>query len=171
MAQAESAAILSGHQNITWAILIFGWFIVNRQNNLRETRKEIRAKLDSIIKLILEVEEVSVKFHTEDFDRNLARLIRSRIARVSVAIQSTQMPFPTEMTHRIARFRQSITLLNFDESDHEAKPQTDSLFDDIAEETNLLIDSIEEAYSSKYHSPLNKRLLGYLADKFSSRST
>jgi len=35
-------------QIITWLLIMGGWWIVNRQNNWREKRKEIRAILNQL---------------------------------------------------------------------------------------------------------------------------
>ncbi|MES9901581.1 MAG: hypothetical protein ABW168_02730 [Sedimenticola sp.] len=159
----QGAAILYGSGQVTWLIVIVGWFIVNHQNNNRETRKEILAKLDGTINLINEVEGVAIKFHSGDYDKNISRSILTQIDRISRAIASSHMPMPKNMTYKVVCFRKSITLLNFDESEHVFKALNDPLFDKIAAETQSLVDAIEDAYAYTYHRTVFRKISGKLS--------
>lgn len=72
---------------VAWLLVLLGWLVVNHQNNLRESRKELRASLDNIVKDIDALKELSLKYfttrHKDSYETafrikaELARLIRT----------------------------------------------------------------------------------------------
>ncbi len=59
-------------QTVTWFLVIAGWWLVNRQNNIREKRKETRTLLDKIKSLLDDLEKQAIKYHTSPQSDDLA---------------------------------------------------------------------------------------------------
>ena len=52
------------------AAIIIGWWVINHQNNERETRKELRQHIDRIINLLEELRNVATKHHLNPTFKN-----------------------------------------------------------------------------------------------------
>lgn len=143
---------------ITWLIVIVGWMVINDQNNKRETRKEIRARIDIVRKWIESAEIKAIEYHTSENNPPLARSIKSDIARISSTVNSIENILENDLPFLIFRFRSAVTLENFDATEHRVIEIDDDLIDGIAADTFALIDALEVGYSDKYHSHWLKRL-------------
>lgn len=79
-------------QVVTWLMVFFGWVIVDRQHHRREERKEVRAAMDSLEKMLDELEMKSIEFHQATlFDKKEAGRIQSSVQRVQARIQTTSI--------------------------------------------------------------------------------
>lgn len=136
---------------ISWIIVVVGWLIINRQHNNRETRKEIRASLMDLYRLLDSIEADAFAYHTTEPDVALARKIKRELdqiySRVRLALSDT---VTCDSSKQISEFRKSITLHNFDTVSFEKKAADDSIFDEIMIAKRQLISVLEHAYSQKY---------------------
>ncbi len=51
-------------QIIPWALVVGGWWIVNKQNNFREKRKETRALLNQLLDDLDAIKKQEFSYHT-----------------------------------------------------------------------------------------------------------
>lgn len=136
----------------TWIIILIGWIVVNWQNDSRETRKEIRAKLDFIQKLIAEIEDDAYHYHTDSNNSALARKIKRKIESAFGLISEISPFFSSTPTFEMAQFRRSVTLRNFANHDYRQLTENDEILDDIGHAAFDLARALEKQYSQKYHS-------------------
>ncbi|RLW63947.1 MAG: hypothetical protein B6D73_14255 [gamma proteobacterium symbiont of Stewartia floridana] len=135
----------------TWAVIIIGWVFVDHLNNQRETRKEIRARVDQIQTWIMEIADDATSYHTSDRDLSAERKLKSQIARTTKAISSLNLMIDSSLPYLAFQFRNSISLHNFDTPDHKALSLTDEIIENIAGAAQDLIDALENTYTKKYH--------------------
>jgi len=141
---------------VGWILIIAGWFYTNHQNNVRESRKELRSFLDNVIKDIDEVQQKALEYYTKSPDETLKlgfeikasqqRLI-AKIERIGRIHSSFKNTIP------VIDFMDSITGNDFEILDRKARSfnQTeDPLLMTISLETNKLIDILEVNYCSEF---------------------
>lgn len=136
---------------VSWCIVIIGWLIINHQHNSRETRKEIRASLVELYKLLDVIEADAFAYHTGAADQALSRKIKRELdqiyARVSLALAKT---ITCDCSKEITSFRKSITLENFETANFKKKSPDDEMFTGILVAKRRLITVLEHAYTEKY---------------------
>lgn len=138
-------------QSISWIIIFVGWALVNYQNNCRETRKEIRASLIDLYKILDGIEDAAFEYHTKTGDPVVARRIRRDIQQISSRIiMARRGPMRIDYARPLAALRKSITYDNFDSANFVAKNPQDVFFDSISESKRNLIFALERAYSAAY---------------------
>lgn len=153
----------------TWIIIIVGWIVVNQQANVRETRKELRARVDLVQTWIFELVDLATGYHTGEsgtLDKYSngyqERVIKSRLDRVTRTVsslgRSTLGKSPYSPPYQAYYFRRAVTLHNFDTSEYKVQSPDSKLIGDIAMTAQSLMDSLEEAYSNRYHRPRKLRL-------------
>ena len=149
--ECASGALVSNYA-VTWVVIILGWFIVNHQNNKRETRKEIRTQLDIFTKKIKLLEDNSIRYHKNaHHDPNLSKTIKRDIDYLIKLTKRLKLLETTILNRRIITFRKSITFDNFDNQDKHIKQNEDSpLIAAIYVSCDDFIDSLEHAYIKKF---------------------
>jgi hypothetical protein len=136
---------------ISWIVIFVGWYIVNRQNNNRETRKEVRASMLSLYRHLDEIEIDAIAYHTGDGDPLLARKIKRDIDQIPARIALAQRgSMKCRYSMYLIQFRQAITLNNFDSASFAPKDPTDRFFDAIVVSKRSLIYSLDRAYNRAY---------------------
>lgn len=147
---------------ITWIIAAGGWFVVNNQNNSRETRKEINNKIYGLIKSIEDIEEGAIKFHTADiFDEYTTNKILGDIYRASQKVNALNGIGFSINTQAMISLKKAITLNNFDASSFKKQNMNSTIIYEIEDSTNNVISILENAYintfnASPKHNPLAK---------------
>ena len=137
-------------QAITWLIVLFGWNIVNAQNNQRERRKEVRTSTDRLKERLEKLEQMAIAFHRSDFDSERARLIQGELQRISQTAIRTGLLTTVDYNRFTVDLRRSITLKNFDSTSHIILPLSDPLLDRISCAINNIIEALEDGFSRKY---------------------
>jgi hypothetical protein len=136
---------------VSWVLIVAGWVVVNHQNNKRETRKEVRASLLEVYKLLDEIEDAAYEYHSTDGDAGKARKIVRAIQQIAPRIiMARRGPIKFKYTKALADFRRAITFSNFDTSAFERKRPEDPFFDQIAAAKRELITALEQAYAQAY---------------------
>lgn len=138
---------------VTWGLVILGWVIVNRQNNNRETRKEIRAALFDLYKLLDEIEDEAVKYHTSETpDGILGRRIKRNLSQLSLRIKlASRGLLKCKTAVLVAAFRRSITWENFETSNFKQKAPEDRFFEVILDAKRSLISVLDSAFNNRFH--------------------
>lgn len=137
-------------QIITWVIVVGGWLIVNSQNNDRERRKEVRLALDKLCTKIEEIEYTARTFHQNDYDVEVADKLKLSIDRIIRTAARLEILDSKILSHNAIRLRKSVTLENFDVSNHVPLHGKDSQLSDISDAAEKLIGALEGAYIKRY---------------------
>lgn len=142
-------------QIVTWVLVITGWLIVNYQNNRRESRKEIRQKLDALKKYSLEIETSAIEHHTTKQEHTRCLAIKRGLARISSDLRilvATGLTVSDPAT-KMARVRQAITYDNFETISYSPVATDSDLVESISLSFDELFDSLELAYSRHFTRP------------------
>lgn len=153
MAQPPSDASEVCHlitQIVTWLIVVGGWLIVNSQNNGRERRKEVRQAFDKLCTKIEEVEYSARTFHQNIYNAEAADKLKLSIDKIIRAIARLEVLDSKILSHNAIHLRKSITLNNFDTSNHVPLNGTHPQLADISNAAEKLIGAIESAYAKRY---------------------
>jgi len=145
--------------------IVIGWGVISYQNSCLQTRKEIRARIDSIQDRVEQLERRAIKFHTTSYEAYLGQEIRISIQRIANEITLLQIAIPNDFSQEVRMLRQSMTLKNFDQSTHKPLQQNSRVISLIAEACENLTHKIDTAYTSKFHAPLHERIKASLDQK------
>jgi len=132
--------------------VIFGWWVVNRQHNKREERKEVRAALNALYELLNQIEADAFDYHTSEvanlsLSRKIKRQLSQIYTRVNLAFQNV---VECNCARDVTTFRQAVTLQNFDDANHKALEPSDPLFDSITAAKERLVAKVEQAFVKHY---------------------
>jgi hypothetical protein len=143
-------------QIVTWVLVVGGWFFVNRQNNLRETRKEVRALLNSMLQDLRQLEKQALEYHCTKIDEAVAFDIRRLTKRLgsNIAILDHADVPTKQITIALVALRQATTRRNFQSSQGAIVARNHEIPRSIESAVASLEHEIEDAYSLKYHRPL-----------------
>lgn len=135
-----------------WLLVVAGWVVVNRQNNSRERRKEVRTVVDSTEKLILEIEVAARKYYalpgTDSDAATLALEIKASLRTLSSRMKVLRLLSPTfASNNELIAFRTAVTGGDFEASQRPACPPTHRVFSEISAEAGALVNFLNERYS------------------------
>ena len=140
-------------QVVTWLLVILGWWLVNRQNNIREKRKEIRAFIDKLQNSLDELESHAIKYHTseksDDLAFSLKRSLNKKIPNKIALLKSRNLDM-NKCYPYMKQLRQAITLENFDTANFHPRDISDDLLKKIWLSKENLSHEIEMVFSKKY---------------------
>lgn len=140
-------------QIITWILIVAGWIIVHYLTVTRERHKEIREQKSNLCSAIIEIEKNAIAFHQSlDFNPDLARNLMSSICRISNSISKPPLKNLRVAPDHIKKFRQSITLKNFEKRDFLTLEPNSRIISNISLSTERLINALDDSYSIKYMS-------------------
>ncbi|WP_313226744.1 hypothetical protein [Stutzerimonas chloritidismutans] len=158
----QGAQLLSkwslGLYSITWFLVVFGWIIVNWQNNRREDRKEIRNSITAITTEIMVLESLAAKYHTGK-QRSIKKenRITYSISRISDHIRHLGF-LERVFDEDIGNLRSSITLNNFQTSDFQSQEIGSELVENIRDYCQVLANKLENEFAKKYKGILPDRI-------------
>jgi len=140
-------------QIMTWLLIIFGWLIVNHQNNIREKRKEIRGTLDKMQLFLDEIETQAIQYHTNQatnelafqLKRNLNKKLRDKLDILKIRSLDVKTSYSL-----LFKFRQAVTLKNFDTSKYEVQTINDDLIKNILLTKDNLSQEFEKSFAKRY---------------------
>ena len=132
-------------------IIIIGWWIINRQNNKRETRKEIRVLLNDVQSMIGEIEAEAILYHTEEYDLARRSQLTFKARLMSKKIQIVTRALNVDLIGHINKMRNSIMTKNWDIDDHHALALDDNLIKKIHLESSELSIQLENNFAYFYH--------------------
>ena len=140
-------------QTVTWMLVIAGWWLVNRQNNIREKRKEIRTLIDKLQVYLDDVETLAIKYHTNqessdlafELKRSLNQKLRSKLDILKLRTLDVNKCYPL-----LKQFRQAVTLNNFDTSSFKPQSMSDTIVTNIWPAKDKLSQELEKSFATKY---------------------
>jgi len=138
-------------QIITWLIVLSGWYVINRQHNKREDRKETRTLLDNLKDRIYLIEDQAIEYHTsKDFSSKKSNKIKLSIQRITSDIQTHGLISNDEMGDAFKTLRKAITLNNFESVNHKALSEGSQTIQNIHNAIDDLCGLMEKRYRGKY---------------------
>jgi hypothetical protein len=100
-------------------LVVIGWFLVNRQNNQREDRKELRQLVDRAINSINDAVDLTIKFHgNQPEDRDVHRMDSWRLLLAFLQI-ADQMNLLAEKGMNIEPCSKAYNALKFAATGHD----------------------------------------------------
>jgi hypothetical protein len=140
-------------QLITWVLVGIGWFLVNRQNDLREARKELRSKITELCKLVSDIEADATTFYARAGNAAEAVSDRGKITH-KLSLLGVGVSQITPRHHPIlgalVTFRQSITGDAFDEEARASLRYNNPTLDSVRAAAEMLVDQLESAFCVRY---------------------
>lgn len=138
-------------QVVTWLIVFFGWVIVDRQHHNREERKEVRAALDTLEKMLDDLELKSIEFHQAAlFDKKEAGRIQSSIQRVQSRIRRLPFGQDQDVNTGIIEIRRAITLRNFEVSSFTSQPEDGEISVTVSASRDFLMNVLDEQFKARF---------------------
>lgn len=149
----EIATVLSGYAFAgNWLLVVCGWLVVNWQTNRRERRKEIRAAIDTIEDLVLDVEVAARKYYqlagTDSDAKALALEIKSltrRLAARMAALANFRSEFHSEQ--QLISFRAAVTGGDFESASRQPLDLTHQRYLEISNEAVALVSFLDGKYA------------------------
>jgi hypothetical protein len=139
-------------QTITWLLILGGWWIVNKQNNWQEQRKETRTVINQPVNDLDAIEEQAYKYHqASKTSLAMGRDIKLGLSRIS-ALVTRESLLPRHKRQPLARLRRAITLNNFDTEHFTTQMDDSELLAEISSAKDDLIEALERHFQSQYRS-------------------
>lgn len=131
----------------TWALVILGWALVNRQNNRREERKEIREFVSDISKRSAELRDASFKYHRATArDNTLSSEILFKLKLLGIRLSALKKYGVLADTDLAKRLRQAITMENFDSAGFRSQDEGSKILGNIEQAVEDLASELERAF-------------------------
>lgn len=135
---------------ISWVVAFLGWIVVNQQNNRREERKEIRAALGEIYKVVEELVSSSIAYHKKaTHSPDDSKNIRLQVQKVGFKV--LHLHFHNDVVNRaVYELRNAITLRNFDTWKHQAQTDESEIIENIYYHSDVLLNALEDCFGDLY---------------------
>lgn len=138
-------------QFVTWLLVVVGWCIVNTQHNQRETRKEIRDRVEELRKSVHLLEIISEEYHmAQAHSEEKAKEIKISLMRIKYAIDHIGFNNCNIIDTGFIGLRRAITLNNFDTKRHEAQSLSGELIANINAYVDTLMNLVESEFRSRF---------------------
>lgn len=135
-------------QIVTWIVVALGWFVIDRQNNKRELRKEHRALVTQLTDDLDNIASTSIEFHkSKKFNSSESKKIKLGIQRIANNINRNLLVTDSK---KIFYFRRSITGTNFDPGVFQQQNEASQILTDILEYKDELVEELEDTFCKKY---------------------
>lgn len=139
------------YQVVTWVLVILGWLIVWMTQKIHIRRTECRSKLNGCVKKMNELEELAIEYHcASSADVKQARQIKTRIEQLLFSIRNTNLLNPDDYSRVGCDIRQSITLDNFDSTNHKSQQMDSTIVQGIGGASRQVEEYLEAAFNKKY---------------------
>jgi len=139
-------------QITTLIVVIIGWYVINRHNNKREKRREVRTQLDSFISLVSDIEKNSVKYHIEqDHNEEIARTIKRNIGALRKFAIRLNLLDTNILNRSNINLNRAITMKNFDNGEnHIPESENGELIAGIYSVCDDFVEAMESGYNKIY---------------------
>ncbi|MDR2925950.1 MAG: hypothetical protein LBU76_08420 [Azoarcus sp.] len=126
------------------ALIIGGWCVVHCLTLKAERRKENRAKAETVVTDLLELEEAAIRFHcAPEFDGHANDALARKIQRITQIVRQRPLDKLSIDWKILKELRQSITRKNTDQSDFKPQPAGSEIVRDIRCAVDDFISRIE----------------------------
>lgn len=146
---------------LTPVLVVFGWLVVNHQNNKREDRKELRKFIDDLLLKIDELENSCVNFHTnKKYKDSLAAEILSGHTKITAQLGRSRLECLACYDAAIA-FHESFSEYNFAANEFKKQQHDSDLINNIHTQANLFKDQLETLFHNTARLTLLQQMLKY----------
>ena len=134
------------------AFTLAGWYVVNRQNNKREARKEERALIDGVKKLVIDLTGQARSYMcTEARDEDQEADIKLRLSQMEIELG--RLPCYAEtpwLVDAVAAFGHAATSADFESATRSARKVSDPEPQTLALARNELLQKLEQLFTDRY---------------------
>lgn len=135
---------------VPWVLVIIGWFFVDERNNRRELRKEKRALIDKINVDLNSIEKIAVEYHQNNYANvKMSQEIKISLDRV-VKILNREKLLAQKDYKKFIKFRQAITLDNFDSNSFVVQLDGAELLQNIYLTKDDLLHAMETKFNNDF---------------------
>jgi len=134
-------------------ISVAGWFVVSGQNDGRELRKDIRALINELRNLVLDVETRAFAYYQLSTDKSheAGMLLKQQLQHVSVRTTSlTHQNAKFDVSASLAKFRQAVTGGDFESFIRVPRKSSDPLMNAIVLAGQEFLDDLERIFAEQY---------------------
>jgi hypothetical protein len=140
---------------IGFVISVVGWYAVSAFNDHREHRKEVRAKIDAIAKLLEDVELAAHQYYalpaTDPKTIESGQVIRCKVKQIGSRASDLDNLLPTGRGCSLSvEFRKSVSSEDFDQNDRSQRELDDPIFMRISNARKLLLENFEASFRKKF---------------------
>lgn len=136
---------------LQWFTLILGWFVIDRHNNQRESRKEKRSIVDRLLAELDALEGIAISFHTADHQQTeVARELKVRLDRMAKLIRREDLLKLKVFNPRMVELRQAITMQNFDTPDFVPQMHNSEILLNISTAKDNLTHDLERHFNAVF---------------------
>jgi hypothetical protein len=139
---------------VSWLLVILGWWVVSRDHNNRERRKEVRGQIEGLIRDIREIEMKTYDYLPTTADSNVSRSLglrlKSDLQRLSLALVRLAKVEEIDVKDEMTALRQAITGHEFDSRARQPCDLDSGWALEVQTTANKLIDDLELAFREKY---------------------
>ncbi|WP_417864561.1 hypothetical protein [Vreelandella venusta] len=99
---------------ISLVVVVIGWVVVNKHNNNREFRKELRSALDEVIEQVREITDYGVEYHADAKDKSLEAKIVLSLKSLNRSVDRLPLPYKEKESVKfyLRAHKKSITAVN-----------------------------------------------------------
>ena len=131
-------------------LVVAGWAVVNHQNNRRETRKEMRALLDSTKKATVEVARLAVAYYC-DAEAEAAHEIKWSLQALEIELERLPgFDQRSRLLKKFVEFSEAATGGDFESADRPKRTRAAPEIASIQRTRNLLIAELELQFKKQY---------------------
>lgn len=129
-----------------------GWYVVNRQNNKREARKEERALIDSVKKLVIDLTGQARSYMcTEARNEDIEADIKLRLSQIEIELgRLPRYAETSSLVDAVAAFGDAATSADFESATRSARKISDPEPQMLALTRNDLLQKLELLFTDRY---------------------
>ena len=136
-------------QFVTWLLVIFGWWYVNKTNDGREARKEYRSAIDGAKKEVAAIAKLGILYFTASKDE-LADEIKSALQMLEVELERLKDFRSSNLFIRLGEFQDACTAADFESGRRIQHAQSSAVIQGILFSRNRLIQQLELHFRELY---------------------
>lgn len=138
---------------VTWLIVLVGWNVNSRQNDRRDTRKELREHVDAAIQLIRDAESNGIKFLGESAaSEALYWSVYFSVQRIVPAVEELPLPNQQALMRQLVLFRRLMTakVTVGPNTVFPPEPERRALLLEVSRGANRFVSALEDGYRKCY---------------------
>lgn len=151
--QAVSNWVSGAPQVVTWALIVLGWWLVDRRSHRQDFRRETRALMDQLRKDMDALSEKAISYYVSensDESKKTEMEIKVSIGRVVYAAGFIGQRLDIDMTEHLSQLMGSVTGRDFESSGRVKLAYDDECLLDIALKTKNVLEKIDQGFAARY---------------------
>lgn len=148
---AEQSVLASWAPVVSWVLVFFGWRRVTKENDRRQKRKEIRERLDSVLDLLDQLEDLTRDYYTSvpgPSADELSGKIKALLSKIGFSIALlAKMDVQYACGMEWTKVRVAITGGDFDSQKRQPMPSNDDFFLVVSDAVIAVIRKLDSAFA------------------------